>query len=132
MKQHFVTFLSPGTFMAELDTKPIESWDVKKAQAMSKKIKQRYGATPYAFYFTTRSRGPKDLDSKIVKESPTYWLHAKVETYEEVCARNDPNEKVLRDNMRINKYDKVVTNLEGYRWTQPLGKDDVVLSGEAK
>lgn len=128
VEQHFVTFMSPGTFVAEADTKPIDSWDVKKAQHMAKSIKQRYGATPYGFYFTTRARGPKDLDSKVVKTSPTYWLHAKVETYDEVCVRNDPSEEILRSNMRINEYDKVVTNTKGYRWTMPLGKDDVVLS----
>ncbi len=32
MEKHFVTFLSPGTFVAEDRTLPIDSWDVNKAQ----------------------------------------------------------------------------------------------------
>jgi hypothetical protein len=42
MEKHFVTFLSPGTFMAEDSTKPISSWDIKKAQQMAAKVKERY------------------------------------------------------------------------------------------
>ena len=34
MKKHFVTFLSPGTFVSETTTKPIASWSVEKAKAM--------------------------------------------------------------------------------------------------
>ena len=47
MEKHFVTFYSPGTFAAETSRKPIESWDVDKAVAMSKEIKERHGALPY-------------------------------------------------------------------------------------
>jgi hypothetical protein len=32
VKQHFVTFYSPGTFFAETSEKPIDSWDVEKAK----------------------------------------------------------------------------------------------------
>ena len=127
MEKHFVTFLSPGTFVAEQTEKPIDLWDVPTARKMAKRIKERYGAMPYGFYFTTRARGPNDLDSKVIKRSGTYYLHAKVETLAEIEARNDPQEEILRSNMRINGWDRVVTNMEGWRWTQPLQKDDVVL-----
>lgn len=130
MKQHFVVFYSPGTIVAESDTKKIASWDVAKAQRMAEDIVQRHGATPYGFRFITRARGEEDLDSKEVDHSGMYYLGGKVETYEEVVARNDPKENILRDNMRFNKWNRIVTTTRGYRWTQPLNDDDVVLNPE--
>ena len=35
MKKHFVTFFSPGTFIAESTTKPIESWNIEEAKEMA-------------------------------------------------------------------------------------------------
>lgn len=127
MKQHFVTFLSPGTFVAEQTTKPIDSWDVDEAVKMAKKIKERYGARPYGFQFSTRERGPNDLDSKETKVSGTYYLGGKVETLKELEARNDPKEEILRSNMRCNGWAKIVTNTNSWKWTQPLQKSDTVL-----
>jgi hypothetical protein len=130
MKKHFVTFYSPGTFLSESTEKPIDSWDVNLAKKMAKTIKERHGSTPYGFMFSTRSRGENDLDSKVSKKSGMYYLNAKVETYEEVIARNDPKEEILRSNMRINGYKKIVTNAPGsktYRFCFPLEKGDVVL-----
>ena len=69
MKKHFVTFYSPGTFVAEQTTKPIDSWDVELAVSMSGEIKERYGALPYGFQFSTRERGENDLDSHEVETS---------------------------------------------------------------
>jgi hypothetical protein len=129
MKQHFVTFLSPGTFVAEDTTKPISAWDVKLAQRMAKKITERYNATPYGFYFTTRERNAKELDSKETKRSGIYYLpHCRVETLEEIKGRNDPKEAILVSNMECNGWDRMVTTTKGWRWMQPLGKNDVVLT----
>jgi len=127
MKQHFVHFLSPGTFVAEETVKPIKAWDEKLAVAMARSIKERYNARPYGFQFSTRERGDKDLDSKEVKRSGTYYLGGKVETLAEVEARNDPKEDILRSNMRDNGWNKIVTNTNSWRWTQPLRKGDKVL-----
>lgn len=127
MQQHFVTFYSPGTFFAEETTKPIDAWDVKVAAKMAHNIVERYGATPYGFRFTTRGRGPKDLDSKQIKQSCLYHLGGRIETLAEVEARNDPKEDILRSNMRSNGYDKIVVNDNSWRSVQPLGKDDVML-----
>ena len=127
MKSHFVTFYSPGTFFAESSTLPIQSWDVKRAVKMSKKIVERYGSRPYGFRFSTRERGAKDLDSKQTKQSAMYYLGGKVETLAEIEARNDPDEEILRSNMRGNKWDKIVTGASPWRWAQPLMKGDVVL-----
>ena len=130
MKADFVTFLSPGTFFHEDTTKPIESWDVEQAKEMARNIKERHGATPFAFYFTTRARGDNELDSSQVAKSCTYYLGGKIETLAEVEARNDPKEDILRSNMRCNGWDRIITNTNSWKVTQPLNADDVVLDWE--
>lgn len=124
---HFVTFYSPGTFMAEMSTKPIEAWDIEAAKDMARNIKERYGAVPYGFRFSTRGRAENELDSREIKSSPMYYLGGKVETLAEVEARNDPKEHILRTNMRCNRHDRIIVNDNSWRWTQPLNADDVVL-----
>ena len=128
MKKHFVTFYSPGTFVAEQTTKPIPSWDVEKAIDMSKNIKERYGALPYGFQFSTRIRGKDDLDSHESKHSNMYYLGGEVLSLAQVKARNDPNDKILISNMETNKWEKIIINTNSWKWTQPLEKDDVVLA----
>ena len=127
LKKDFVTFYSPGTFVAEATEKPIESWDVEAAKKMAEKITERYGATPYAFRFTTRSRGEDDLDSKVSQTSPMYYLDCKVVTLDEIKQRNDPKESILISNMECNGWDKVVQSVKGWGWSQPLEKGDIVL-----
>lgn len=128
IEKHFVTFYSPGTFVAEATIKPIDAWNVDDAVAMAALITERHGAKPYGFRFTTRGRGPDDLDSKVIATGPMHYIGGKVETLDEVMARNDPNEDILRSNMRINGYDRIWTTTEGWKWTQPLHADDVVIS----
>ncbi len=127
IEKHFVTFYSPGTFVAEANVEEIDSWDVDEAQRRAKKVKQRYGAIPYCFQFSTRTRGPDDLDSHVSKKSPMYFINCKVETLAEVEARNDPNEAILRSNMRGNNWDRIAITVKGWKWMQPVGPDDVVL-----
>ena len=128
MQKHFVTFFSPGTFMAESTTKKIDSWDVKKAVKMAKAVTERYGAKPYGFQFSTRERGPDDLDSKVSKESGMYFLGGRVWTLAELEKKADPKEEILRSNMRCNGWDRVVVNDNSWRWTQPLDEGDEVLN----
>jgi len=130
MKQHFVTFLSPGTIFFEETSKPIDSWNIEEAKKMARDIKERHGATPFAFYFTTRARTEKELDSKQVKKSFKYYLGGKVETLAEVKARNLPDERILLSNMECNGWDRIVTNTNSWKVTQPLFADDVVLDWE--
>lgn len=130
MEKHFVTFYSPGTFVAETTEKPIDGWDVETAKQMATEIVERYDAKPYAFKFVTRARGDDDLDSKIVKTSQTYYLSGKIETIEEIESRNDPSDKILLLNMRGNGWGRVITCHTPYRWSQPLQDDDVVLDPE--
>ncbi len=128
MEKYFVTFYSPGTFVAETSTRSVDEWDVAAARELANEISERYGATPYAFRFTTRSRGPEDLDSKQTKASPTYYLGGVVRTIEEVRAAGLPEERILLSNMESNRWDRIVTTTEGWMWTQPLEPDDVVLA----
>ncbi|HTP77736.1 MAG TPA: hypothetical protein VMJ73_12235 [Rhizomicrobium sp.] len=129
MEKHYVTFLSPGTFVAEDNVEEIDSWDVNKAVERAKSITQRYNARPYAFYFTTRSRGEDEFEPKQAARSATYYLpHCKVETVEDVRIRNDPKEEILLRNMENNGFNKIVTTTEGWKWTQPFREGDVLLS----
>lgn len=132
VQAHFVTFYSPGTFVAEPTEKPIPDWDTDTAMKMAHDIVERYDATPYAFRFTTRARSGGDLDSHEAKRSCLYHLGGKVETLAEVEARNDPKESILRSNMRGNGYNRIVVNDNSWRSVQPLGKDDVVLDWKPK
>lgn len=127
MKQHFVTFFSPGTFVNEETTKPIDSWDVKKATKMAADVLERYNATPFGFQFTTRERGENDLDSHVAKRSPMYYLGGQVMTVEQVEAQKDPNNKILIQNMRSNNIERVLVNDNSWRWVAALNPGDVVL-----
>lgn len=127
MKKHFVIFCSPGTFVNETTAKEIESWDVEKAIEMARTIHERHGATPYAFYFMTKTREEKDLDSKVSSTSPFYFLGGEIETVEQVRERNDKNEEILLSNMINNGYDRVLVNKNSWKITVPLGKDDIIL-----
>src|SRR6185312_13624743 len=114
---HFVTFYSPGTFVSEDTTKPVDGWNVDAAVAMARSISERHGATPYGFRFSTRSRGTDDLDSKVTAQSNFYWLGGKVRTAEEVLAGTDPKEETLRANVRINHFKRIMTNDNSWRFT---------------
>lgn len=127
MEQHFVTFFSPGTFVAERSTRPIDSWDVEEAKAMARRINERHNAVPYGFQFLTRSRGPEDLDSTVSLKSPMYYLGGVVETLDQVKARATEKERILIANMEGNHWDRIITNTNSWRWTQPLQPTDVVL-----
>lgn len=126
MKAHFVTFYSPGTFVAEETTRPIEKWDVDIAVEMSKTVLERYEARPYGFQFITKERGVKNLDSKITKTSNFYWLGGEVKTLDQVKSET-PDEHVLISNMEIGGYNRVVVNTNSWKWTQPLRDGDIVL-----
>lgn len=127
VEAHFVTFFSPGTFLAEETTRPIASWDVEAAKAMALTVLERYNATPYAFQFTTRSRTDEDLDSKVSAKSPLYWLGGKIETLADVKARATEKDRILVSNMEGNCWDRIITNTNSWRWTQPLQSGDIVL-----
>lgn len=127
MIKHFVIFYSPGTFFHEQTEKPIDSWDVEQAKQMARTITERYDATPFAFQFSTRKRGPKDLDSKEVKRSGYYYLGGKIETLAEIKKRNAPDERILVRNMENNEWDRVIVNTNSWRIVQPFTDKDTLL-----
>lgn len=132
MEKHFVTFFSPGTFVHETTEQPIDAWDIEKAKDLAHGIVERYGATPFAFQFSTRTRGPDDLDSKVTAKSPNYYLGGKIETLAEVEARNDPKEEILRSNMRGNGYGEILVNTNSWKVVVPFRDGDVLLDWKPK
>lgn len=127
VQAHFVTYYSPGTFVSEQTEKPVDSWDVEAAVEMAKTVLERHGATPHSFRFSTRSRGPSDLDSRVSDRSPLYWLGGTIETLDDVEARNDPSEEILRANMRGNGVKRVIVNTNSWRFTSAFSDGDVLL-----
>lgn len=128
MQKHYVVFYSPGTLVSETTSYEIDSWDVDKAVAKSKDVKERYNARPYGFRFVTRSRSDDELDSKETASSNMYYLGGTVRTREEVLAGTDPRESILRSNIRDNKdVTKILVNTNSYKFTTGLYDGDVVL-----
>lgn len=127
MKQHYVTFYSPGTFTAETTRKPITSWDVAQAKEMAKSIDERYGAKPYGFQFMTRERGEHELDSHESAASAMYYLGGEIVTIDTIRERHDPDERILLSNMEGNGWDRVLFNTNSWKVVLPLNDGDVVL-----
>lgn len=124
---HFVTFYSPGTFVPEQRTLSVENWDIAAATALADSVVERYGATPHSFRFSTRSRGPEDLDSKETSHSPLYFLGGKIETLAEVKARATKEDETLLWNMEHNDIPRIVTNENSFKATIPFQDGDVML-----
>lgn len=127
MQKHFVTFYSPGTFFDESDTREIDSWDANYAQHLARTIFQRHGSRPYGFQFSTRGRGDNDLDSTEIARSGMYFLGGVIETYDEVFARNDPSERILRGNMESNGWRHILINTNSWKHTSPFVEGDTLL-----
>lgn len=128
-EQHFVVFLSPGTFVNEVTEKKISSWDVDKAVQMASKVTERYGATPFGFYFVTK--GLSFIGNNQKAKSNMYYLGGEVLTLRQVKARKNPKDKTLIWNMETNKIDRVLENTNSWKVALPLEKGDVVLPYEA-
>jgi len=126
VKKRFVTFFSPGTFVAESTTKDVASWNVAKALKMMGEIEERYGAKPYCFQFYTMRRGLRDFKPKEVDRSPMYYVNCKVQTLKDIESEG-PESATLAQNMRSNNWKRVITTTEGYKWTQPFRDGDIVL-----
>lgn len=128
IRQHFVPFYSPGTFIAETAIREIDSWDTGIACATASTIVERHGATPYGFRFSTRGRSAEDLDSKEIDHSGFYFLGGEVKTLAMLIAENNPDDHILIDNMRSNGWNVVVVNTNSWKWTQLLEENDTVLT----
>lgn len=132
--KHYVTFLSPGTFVSETTTKEIDSWDAQKALAMSDHVMERYNAKPYAFYFTTRTRGENDFEPHESAKSPLHYIggtHGRFFSLDEIKERNDPKDETLIWNMTTNKHDKVYQTTEGWKVSMSVPDDAVLVERNA-
>jgi hypothetical protein len=128
MQKNFVCFKSAGTFFDEESTIEIDTWNINKAIEMSRSVKERYGATPFGFYFYTRAREDNELDSKVINKSNMYYLGGKIETLEDVKSRNDPDDRILISNMQNNNISRIIINSNSWKVTKPLEETDVVLN----
>lgn len=127
MEKHFVKFFSPGIFVHEETEKEINSWDVEVAKEMSKVIIERHQSHPFAFQFITRGRSDTELNSKVVNKSGLYYINGIVKTLQEIEAENDPENETLLWNMRVNKYNKVVTTTSPWEFTSVFNDEDCVV-----
>jgi hypothetical protein len=134
--KHYVVFYSPGTFVDETSRRPIESWNTAAALGLYGSIEERHGAKPYAFEFETRIEsadvpdgfgGSLKVQPKTVKTSCRYFINGRVETIDQVNARNDPKESILRDNMRWNKYAAIVVTQNSWRHHAAFRGEDVIV-----
>jgi hypothetical protein len=136
MRKHYVTFYSPGTFFAETRAVPIDAWDPVKAVAMSNGVEERYGAKPYAFQFSTYlepdtvpdgERGLAEVRPKLIEEGPLHYIGGQVDTYDDICHRENPDDMILLSNMRGNGFWVTVTNRRSYRTTRPFEPTDLIV-----
>lgn len=124
-RQEFVTFYYPGILFSETASRPIGDRDPKAALALAEAIK----AKPYGFCFETRividpvsdgEGGTVAVPSKLVDQSGTYFIGGKLETLDDVIARNDPKERILQSNMRNDDWHIVCVTMNGHKSTMPF------------
>lgn len=141
MRKHQVTFYSPGTFVSESSSYDIESWDTAKAVELSEKVVERYGAKPYGFVFETLitakdvpdgEGGTLRVESKLAERSGIHFLGGRLETYDEVAARNDEKENILRSNMKYNDNWIICINTNSYRSTLPFTEKDRIVDADGR
>ncbi len=140
VEKHYVTFVSPGTLFAESSTKPIDSWDTRKAVELATTVTERYGAKPRSFYFSTYlevdhdvrdSSGRKfKVEPQKTAESGQYYIQGRIETYDEVFDRNDKTEDILRSNIRCNRMPVLVVTTNSYRSVNEFEEKDSIVNSE--
>jgi hypothetical protein len=118
-EKHFVTFLSPGTFVSETTTQEIDRWDTILAMKIAKSIKERHGAKPYGFRFETKDSN--GWEPKTVKSSGIYYLGGRLLTIDDI-PDTDEN-KTLRWNMKYNNIETVIENTNSWKVTMPFDKN---------
>lgn len=122
MKYH-IEFRSPGTFLAESNEMTIwvktREEAIHKALEESKKIVQRHNATPYCF---------------LMNGTLYYLPHCEITLVKDIPERIDDglDNQILLANCRINGWKAIVTSMKGWKFTQPFGKNSVLLSEDGR
>jgi hypothetical protein len=128
-----VTFYSPGTFFDETSTEDIPEWNPATACRMAR---ERYGAKPYAFRFSTYivadpvsdgQGGTLEVEPKEVAKTGLYHLGGEIVTYDDIQARNDPKERILLSNMRSDSPICIV-NTNSWKHTGAFAENDVLVN----
>lgn len=136
-KQHFVTFLSPGTFYDETTKKPIGEWNTATAARMARDVLERYNAKPFGFQFSTAivaepipdgDGGMLQVQPKEIARSGKYFLGGEIQSYDDVVSRKDETNSILISNMRGNGFWFVITNTNSWKSTTPFDEKDVVVN----
>jgi hypothetical protein len=122
-EKHFVTFLSPGTFVSETTTQEIDRWDTILAMKMARDIRERHGAKPFGFYFETKTSD--GWEPKTVKSSGTYYLGGRLLTINDIPDTKE--NETLRWNMKANDIETVIENTNSWKVTMPFDKNKDVL-----
>lgn len=134
---HYVVFSSPGSFCSEESTKKIDAWSPTLACKMYTEITERYGAKPFGFHFITMIEADPvsswegeqlEVTPKLKSTSKMYFINGVVETLADVEARNDPQEEILRSNMRGNGWGKIVTTRNSFKHCAPFRDGDCVVN----
>lgn len=137
MHTHYVTFMSPGTFVSEETSKEIYAWSTVEAAKMAKDIDERHGARPYGFKFSTRithdpvpdgEGGMLDVQSKLVKKSGVYYINGSLIRFDDV----PEDQSIMRDNMRFNDYPLTVETRNSYRHTGYFSEKDIIVDASGK
>lgn len=120
VKEHFVTFQTPAGASMKIEiTIPIKSWCVDTACAIARGMEERdvLDYWPYGFVFSTRERGPNELDSREAGRSGVYYLGGEILTIEdfEDFKGKTPSEITLLGNMRLNMIEHVIINENSWR-----------------
>jgi hypothetical protein len=119
-ERHYVTFYSPGTFVSETTIIEIDKWNTNEAIELSRNIKERHGATPYAFSFkTVTSDG---FDKTLKEKSGMYFLGGQILSYDDIPDTSE--NRILRSNMKNNDYDYIIKNDNS--WTVHIPFDKTV------
>ena len=136
----FAQFFSPGTVFAEHTSLPMETDSIEEAVMLSKKVVERYNATPYAFDIVTKlvaepiddgEGGKMEVPSKEVERIGRFFLGGNLIRYGEVASLEleglDGGRTALRYSMRSNGCPICIENNNSFKSTQPFEERDAVV-----
>jgi hypothetical protein len=138
-KQDFVVFYSPGTFVDESSEQPVESWDIKTACKLARKVSERHGSKPYGFRFETRivadpvsdgAGGTLEVRPKTVKSSGLHYIDGTLRTLDEVQVAEP--ESALAFNMRVNNFPIVCDTANSWKHTGIYDEKALIVSGSGE